>query len=82
MGRHKNPPLLGPIAATANRVQVGDVVTRRPITFTDTAKDSSEGPRLLHGTVVYVHPRGRFHVVEFGEGCKAVRESFAGVQNG
>lgn len=56
---------------------VGDIVVRRPVTFCD--RDSAEGAKLARGRVVYVHPKGRFHVVEFGEGKRAVRESFSGV---
>lgn len=55
-------------------VRIGDVVTRRPVTF-----DTKDGP-LVRGRVVYIHPKSRFHVVEFGEGATAVRESFMGVQ--
>lgn len=58
-------------------VHVGDIVVRRPVTFCD--RDSAEGTKLARGRVVYVHPEGRFHVVEFDEGSRAVRESFAGV---
>lgn len=64
-------------AASDVRVKVGDVVLRRPITFFDRDSDPRSG--LTKGKVVYVHPKGRFHVVEFGEGRRAVRESFAGV---
>lgn len=59
---------------TGGTVQIGDVVTRRPVTF-----DTRDGP-LVRGRVVYIHPKGRFHVVEFGEGATAVRESFSGVR--
>lgn len=55
-------------------VRVGDVVQRRPISFSDS---DAKNARLLRGTVVYVHPAGHFHVVEFEKG---VRESFAGVK--
>ena len=41
--------------------------------------DTKDGP-LVRGRVVYIHPKSRFHVVEFGEGATAVRESFMGVQ--
>ena len=50
------------------RVRVGDV------SFSDS---DAKNARLLRGTVVYVHPAGRFHVVEFEKG---VRESFMGVK--
>lgn len=56
---------------------VGDVVTRRPTIFSDTRKEDSE---LKRGKVVYVHPGGRFHIVEFEAGDSAVRESFTGVE--
>lgn len=55
-------------------VRVGDAVQRRPISFSDS---DTKNASLLWGTVVYVHPAGRFHVVEFEKG---VRESFSGVR--
>ena len=55
-------------------VWVGDTVRRRPVSFSDS---DAKNARLLHGVVVYVHPAGRFHVVEFEKG---VRESFMGVK--
>ncbi len=65
------------IPISAGRVQVGDIVTRRPITFSD--KDSKNAG-WLRGRVIWIHPLDRFHVVEFGEGRQAVRESFMGVR--
>ena len=59
-------------------VQKGDRVQRQPITFSDST--SLESKKLQSGIVVYVHPRGRVHVVQFGEGRRAVRESFPGVE--
>ena len=56
------------------RVRVGDAVQRRPVSFSDS---DAKNARLLHGVVVYVHPAGRFHVVEFEKG---VRERFMGVK--
>ncbi len=58
----------------AGLVRVGDTVQRRPISFSDS---DAKNARLLRGTVIYVHPAGRFHVVEFEKG---VRESFTGVR--
>lgn len=55
-------------------VKVGDRVVRRPSSFSD-SMEKSAGP--MRGKVVYVHPRGRFHVVEFDRG---IREAFAGVR--
>ena len=57
--------------AAPGRVRVGDAVIRTPITFE--ARGSRDiGP--MRGKVVYVHPLGRFHVVEFGEEERAVQE--------
>jgi len=64
------------IPSSAGSVQVGDIVTRKPITFADT---DCKRPGPMRGRVVWIHPLGRFHVVEFGEGQQAVRESFMGV---
>ena len=64
------------IPINTGRVQVGDIVSRKPITFSD---NDSKNAGWLRGRVVWVHPLDRFHVVEFGEGRCAVRESFAGV---
>lgn len=60
----------------ADRVQVGDTVTRTPITIADKSFGSA---RPMRGRVIWVHSEGRFHVVEFGEGKRTFRESFAGV---
>lgn len=60
--------------APGGRVQVGDVVYRKPISFSDS---DAKNAQTMCGTVVWVHPAGRFHVVEFEKG---VRESFMGVK--
>lgn len=59
--------------ANKNTVRVGGIVTREPVTFLDKK-------RSMRGRVVWIHPAGRFHVVEFGEGEHTVRECFMGVQ--
>lgn len=56
------------------RIRVGDVVYRKPISFSDS---DAKNAQTMCRTVVWVHPTGRFHVVEFEKG---VRESFMGVQ--
>lgn len=58
-------------------VQVGEMVTRQPISFSDSAaKNAAE----MRGRVVWVHPQGRYHTVEFGAGRTVVRESFLGAK--
>lgn len=71
----QTPPVVPPVRR--GTVCVGDTVQRKPITFT--RPSDQEGTRLLRGTVIWVHPKGRYHVVEFGEGANAARECFAGV---
>lgn len=39
----------------------------------------SKEPKPMEGRVVYIHPRGRFHTVEFPTMGGPVRESFAGI---
>lgn len=63
-------------------VKVGDKVRRKPQTFSSIVDEISSHTKLKTehvGKVIYVHPKGRFHVVEFGAGEWAVRESFSGV---
>lgn len=64
------------VPISTDRVQVGGIVIREPITFSD---KFSKKANPMRGRVVWVHPRGRFHVVKFGEGRQAVRECFMGV---
>lgn len=63
-------------------MQIGDRVTRTPQTFAEsveTRERQRTQPRPMTGRVVYIHPRGRYHVVEFEAGGQRVRESFEGV---
>ena len=57
-------------------VQVGDIVTRKSLGLVDNAGRVGQ---VMRGRVIWIHPRGRFHVVEFGVGQQAIRESFMGV---
>lgn len=56
-------------------VQAGERVIRQTGVLTGA---EPEKPQKLSGTVVWVHPRGRYHVVEFETEGGAVRESFLG----
>lgn len=63
-------------------MKVGDKVLRTPQTFSDydpKANKSSSHP--MRGTVVYIHPLGRYHTVEFELPGGKVRESFLGVSD-
>ena len=61
-------------------MKIGQKVLRVPETFFDS--DPKEGKASRHpltGTVVYIHPQGRYHVVEFETRGGPVREAFLGV---
>ena len=68
-------------------VKVGDKVTRTPQTIEDmVGRDGNRFGNALtikpmRGEVIFVHSKGRFHVVEFTNsyGVK-LRESFDGVE--
>lgn len=60
-----------------NRVQVGDRVVR------DCTAISGVDPRQtirLRGTVVWIHPKGRFHLVRFLTPGGPLLECFQGVR--
>lgn len=57
-------------------VRMGERVRRIPGTLS-CAVDKSARP--MEGRVVYIHPKGRFHTVEFQTMGGPVRESFMGL---
>lgn len=61
-------------------MKLNDTVVRRPITFGDGGIDDfvSGKKKLFFGNVVYIHPKGRFHVVEFSLWGRKIRETFFG----
>lgn len=64
-------------------VRVGDKVTRVPNSIEELKVPGSVAmvTKPMRGTVVYVHPKGRFHVVEFENAHgEKLRESFMGVE--
>lgn len=60
-------------------MKLGQKVMRVPETFIDTGEDKKKTKRPIVGRVVYIHPQGRYHTVEFELGGGTVRESFLGV---
>ena len=63
-------------------LQIGQKVTRIPKTIgvmEDGNFSSKLASRPMRGVVVYVHPKGRFHVVAFPVPGGEIRESFSGV---
>lgn len=59
-------------------MRVGDVVERRVRNLELTREEADGGGKRLRGRVVYVHPLGRFHTVEFTLPGGTFRESFRG----
>ena len=62
-------------------MQIGDSVVRIPVTFSrydEDLKRHTQAP--MRGRVVYIHPKGRYHTVEFMTGGGPIRESFQGVK--
>ena len=62
-------------------VHIGDRVSRKPQTFPKSI-DATPGKAMMEGVVVYVHPRGRFHVVEFNPAPALNRWKSAGITAG
>ena len=59
-------------------MKLGEKVVRMPETFRDYGEESRK-PRAVAGRVTYIHPKGRFHMVEFETPGGALRECFLGV---
>lgn len=63
-------------------MQVGDKVIRTPLTFVDKINVKNERHAPMKGTVVYIHPEGRYHTVEFEMLGGKIKESFKGITGG
>lgn len=69
-------------------LKVGDKVRRTPVTFSPDREEllmrktadmySFYEAWYMTGTVIYVHPQGRYHIVEFDLPGGKVREAFMG----
>lgn len=64
------------------RIKVGDKVVRKSAVLGcgvgEDGKFSLKRNKPISCTVVYVHPKGRFHIVEFEVGKNKIKESFWG----
>lgn len=67
-------------------LKVGDIVERVPRSFYGYDKDGPTKHEPLKGEVIFVHPKGRFHTVEFTFhsiwGERKLRACFFGVRAG
>lgn len=62
-------------------MKLGQFVVRVPLTiqmWVDKPRLHLES-RPMRGRVVYIHPRGRYHTVEFESPLGPIRESFLGL---
>ena len=62
------------------RLEVGMEVVRIPQSIYETDGKGKGDRRPMRRRVVYIHPRGLFHTVEFQTRGGAVKESFQGVE--
>ncbi len=68
-----------PAEELAREVSLGDTVIRYPQTFGSGA--GMPGGRMLRGRVTYIHPRKRYHMVDFPiKRGHVIRECFIGVR--
>lgn len=62
-------------------MKIGDKVSRIPLTLGFGFEDKvASRTRRRTGTVVYIHPKKRYHIVEFQTEGGPVREAFMGVE--
>jgi len=59
-------------------MEIGEKVTRTPKTIVGDGQKGKQMEMPMRGRVVYIHPWGRFHVVEFQMRGGLVREAFPG----
>ena len=46
-------------------MKLGQKVRRTPLSLFQEMNDGKQGRRPMIGKVVYIHPEGRYHLVEF-----------------
>lgn len=62
-------------------MKIGQKVRRMPLSLTQTADNGKQEHRPMTGKVVYIHPQGRYHIVEFEVCGGTVRECFDGTSD-
>ena len=62
-------------------MKIGRKVQRYPETIYERDGEKNTPKRPMTGRVVYIHPKGRFHIVEFELRGGKVQESFQGVED-
>lgn len=62
-------------------MRIGQKVRRVPLSLTQTTDSGKQEHRPMTGKVVYIHPQGRYHIVEFEVCGGTVRECFDGTSD-
>lgn len=62
-------------------LKLGQIVTRWPETVCELDDKARAVKKPMKGRAVYIHPKGRYHIVEFALRGGTVRESFWGVSD-
>lgn len=62
-------------------MKIGQKVRRMPLSLTQTVDNGKQEHRPMTGKVVYIHPQGRYHIVEFEVCGGTVRECFDGTSD-
>lgn len=62
-------------------MKIGQKVRRVPLSLTQTTDSGKQEHRPMTGKVVYIHPQGRYHIVEFEVCGGTVRECFDGTSD-
>ena len=60
----------------SNRIYLGAKLSLLPETIGDTRDGSEKTQKPMIGTVVYIHPKGRYFIAEFTVRDKKLREAF------
>lgn len=61
-------------------MKLGQTVIRLPTGFCGRNEENKKVLKPIMGTVVYIHPKRRFHTVEFDLPGGKLRESFPGAE--
>lgn len=62
-------------------MMVGDIVRRKSSAMKGDFNFSSSDKTPMEGKVIYIHPEGRYHIVEFDTRGGKIRECFLGAKD-
>ena len=62
-------------------MMVGDIVRRKSSIMQGNFDFKKESKSPIQGKVIYIHPEGRYHIVEFDTRGGKIRECFLGAKD-